>query len=501
MISDELEATILRLVNAEKWRIGTVVSQLGVHRTTVQRVLAQAGMPKATWSGQSQLEHLVPFLEETLRKYPTLPASRLYEMSRERGHIGGPDHFRHFVSLHRPRASAEAFARLSTLPGEQGQVDWGHFGTMQVGRAHRQLLAFVLVLSWSREIFLRFFLGGVTANFLRGHVAAFDRFGGVPRCILYDNLKSAVLERIGDAIRFNPQLLAFASHYQYEPRPVAVARGNEKGRVERAIGYIRRSFFLGRTYRDLDDLNAQAEAWCVGTARDRRWPQDESLTVGKAFAQEQERLLSLPDNPFPVEERVEVSIGKTPYARFDCNDYSVPHTRVRRIVVVRASLTEVRLFDGEEQIATHRRSYDRRTQIENPAHIAALIEQKHAARAARGIDRLRHAVPEAQELLRRLAERGAHMGSETSRLMRLLDEHGAQRLAAAITEAMQKNVLHHHGIRQILERDRIQRGVPPPLPVVLPDDPRVRDVSVRPHDLSRYDEIGNISDSDTEASS
>lgn len=498
MISDELEATILRLVNAEKWRIGTVVTQLGVHRTTVQRVLAQAGMPKTTWSGQSKLEHLVPFLEETLRKYPTLPASRLYEMSRERGHIGGPDHFRHFVSLHRPRASAEAFARLSTLPGEQGQVDWGHFGTMQIGRAHRQLLAFVLVLSWSREIFLRFFLGGVTANFLRGHVAAFDRFGGVPRCILYDNLKSAVLERAGNAIRFNPQLLAFANHYQYEPKPVAVARGNEKGRVERAIGYIRRSFFLGRTYRDLDDLNAQAEAWCTGAARDRRWPQGESLTVGKAFAQEQERLLLLPDSPFPVEERVEVSIGKTPYARFDCNDYSVPYTRVRRVIVVRASLSQVRLFDGEELIATHARSYDRRLQIEDKAHIAALQEHKQGASAARGIDRLRHAVPEAQELLRRLADRGAHLSHETSRLTRLLDEHGSQRLAAAIAEALQRDVPHHHGVRQILERDRIQRGVPPPLPVVLPDDPRVRDVSVRLPDLSRYDEIGNISDADAE---
>jgi transposase len=501
MISAELEAKILRLVNAEKWRIGTVATQLGVHRTTVQRVLAQAGMPKATVIGRSKLEQLVPFLEETLRKYPTLPASRLYEMCRERGHTGSPDHFRHFVALHRPKRPAEAFARLSTLPGEQGQVDWGHFGSVRIGRADRQLLAFVLVLSWSRQIFLRFFLGGVTANFLHGHVAAFDRFGGVPRCILYDNLKSAVLERTGDAIRFNPQLLAFASHYHYEPRPVAVARGNEKGRVERAIGYIRRSFFLGRAFRDLDDLNAQAEAWCAGATMERRWPQDESLTVGQAFAQEQERLLSLPDNPFPVEERVEVSVGKTPYARFDGNDYSVPHTRVRRLVVVRASLSDVRVFDGEEQIASHARSYDRRTQIEDPTHVAALREQKQAASSARGVDRLRHAVPVAQELLRRLAERGAHLGSETSRLMRLLDEHGAQRLAAAMTEALQKDVLHHHGIRQILERDRIERGAPPPLPVVLPDDPRVRDLSVRPHDLSRYDEIGNVGEAQAEGGS
>jgi transposase len=220
-------------------------------------------------------------IEETLRNYPTLPASRLYEMVRERGHVGSPDHFRHLVAMHRPRQSAEAFARLSTVAGEQGQVDWGHFGTWQIGRAVRQLLAFVLVLSWSRRIFLRFFLGGVTANFLRGHVAAFESLGGVPRCILYDNLKSAVIERVGDAVRLNPQLIDFARHYGYEPRAVAVARGNEKGRVERAIGYIRKSFFLGRNFKDVDDLNAQAEAWCGTVAMDRRSPQDESITVGR----------------------------------------------------------------------------------------------------------------------------------------------------------------------------------------------------------------------------
>ena len=501
MISAELEATILRLVHAEKWRVGTVAAQLGLHRTTVQRVLTKAGMPRAAVLGRSKLDSFVPFLEETLRKYPTLPASRLYEMCRERGHTGSPDHFRHFVALHRPRPPAEAFARLSTLPGEQGQVDWGHFGTLRIGRAERPLLAFVLVLSWSRMLFLRFFLGGVTANFLRGHAEAFDRFGGVPRCVLYDNLKSAVLERVGTAIRFNPQLLAFAGHHRYEPRPVAVARGNEKGRVERAIGYIRRSFFLGRSFAGLDDLNAQAAQWCVTVASERRWPQDESMTVGQAFEREREHLLPMPDNSFPLEERVAVSIGKTPYARFDTNDYSVPHTRVRRSVVVHASEVEVRIFDGDAWIATHARSYDRRTQIEDPAHVAALRDQKQAAAGARGVDRLRHAVPQIEELLRRLAQRGAPLGAETSRLMRLLDEHGAQRLSAAVDEAMQKDVLHHHGIRHILERDRIQRGIPPPLPVVLPDDPRVRDVSVQPHDLGRYDEIGNVDVCDAEGQS
>ena len=145
-----------------------------------------------------------------------------------------------------------------------------------------------------------------------------------------DNLKSAVLERHGAAIRFHPTLLGFAGHYRYEPRPVAVARGNEKGRVERAIRYVRDSFFAARSFVDLDDLNAQAETWCIGPAADRRCPDEPQRTVRAVFAEEAGRLLALPDNPAPLLERVTVSVGKTPYVRFDLNDYSIPHTHVRR---------------------------------------------------------------------------------------------------------------------------------------------------------------------------
>ena len=235
-IAPELRAQILRLYQAERWRIGTIASQLHLHRDTVQRVIAQACVmrPDAPLR-PSQIDAYLPFIRETLAKFPTLAASRLHAMVRERGYTGGPDHFRHLVACHRPRPAAEAYLRLRTLPGEQAQVDWGHFGHLMVGRAKRPLMAFVMVLSYSRRIFLRFSLNARMDSFLRGHVLAFAAFGGVARVLLYDNLKSAVLERVdhasGTAIRFNADLLAFAAAHRYEPRPVAVARGNEKGRV------------------------------------------------------------------------------------------------------------------------------------------------------------------------------------------------------------------------------------------------------------------------------
>src|SRR5271166_807002 len=316
VIAPDIEAQILRYHHAEKWTVGTIARQLHVHHSVVRRVLAQAGLPRIGPPPRpSQIDAYLPFIRQTLETFPTLTASRLYAMARERGYGGSPDHFRHLIACHRPRPKAEAYLRLRSLPGEQAQVDWAHFGHLQIGRARRPLMAFVMVLSYSRQIFLRFFLDARMESFLRGHVGAFAAWHGVPRVLLYDNLKSAVLERHGAAIRFHPTLLGFAGHYRYEPRPVAVARGNEKGRVERAIRYVRDSFFAARSFVDLDDLNAQAETWRLGPAADRRCPDEPQRTVRTVFAEEAGRLLALPDNPAPLLERVTVSVGKTPYVR------------------------------------------------------------------------------------------------------------------------------------------------------------------------------------------
>jgi len=486
----DIEAQILRYYHAEKWTIGTIADQLHVHHSVVRRVLAQAGLPRlGSPARRSKIDAYLPFICQTLETFPTLTASRLYGMVCERGYSGRPDHFRHLIACHRPRPKAEAFLRLRTLPGEQAQVDWAHFGHLEIGRARRPLMAFVMVLSHSRQVFLRFFLDARMDSFLRGHVAAFDAWGGVPRILLYDNLKSAVLERRGDAIRFHPTLLGFAGQYRYEPRPVAVARGNEKGRVERVIRYVRDSFFAARTFKDLDDLNAQAEVWCLGAAADRRCPGDPDRTVREVFAEERARLLALPDNPAPLLEQIAVSVGKTPYVRFDLNDYSVPHTHARRMLTVLADPHEVRIVDGASVLARHQRSYDNGAQIEDPAHVQALTDEKHAARQHRGNDRLARAAPASQALLERAAERGANLGAITAGLLRLLDRYDAASVQSAVLEALERDVPHPNAVRFALERQREQRGDEPPVAIVLPAHVRDRDAPVKPHALETYDQL------------
>lgn len=487
-LAPDLVAQILRLHTVEKWRVGTIARQLHVHRDAVRRVLAGNCAPvHCSPLRPSRIDPYRPFILATLAKFPTLTAARLHAMVAERGFVGAGSHFRFLIAGMRPRPSAQAYLRLRTLPGEQAQVDWGHFGHLQIGRARRPLMAFVMVLSHSRMVFLRFFLDARMDSFLRGHALAFAAFAGVPRVLLYDNLKSAVLERVGDAIRFNPTLLALAGYYRFEPRPVAPARGNEKGRVERSIRYIRDSFFAGRQFTDLDDLNAQARAWVAGTAADRRWPPDGALSVRQAFEAEREKLLALPLNEFALGERVAVTVGKTPYVRFDLNDYSVPHTHVRRTLAVLACEQMVRILDGAAELARHVRCWDRGQQIEDPAHVQRLVEHKRAARVHRGCDRLAAAAPAAATLLERAAARGENLGSITAALLRLLQRYGAAALQLAILEALQRDVPHPNAVRLALERARQDSGQPPPVALVLPEHVARRDVPVRPHALGSYD--------------
>lgn len=489
-VSKETESEILRLFHVEKWKRGTIARQLHIHHGAVDRVLTKNGIPfERVRVRTTMIDPYLPFIRSVLEKYPQLTASRIFEMVKQRGYPGTVDHFRDMVARHRPRPAAEAYLRLRTLPGEQAQVDWAYFGKVKIGNAERPLFGFVIVLSWSRQIFLKFYTGLVTSNFLQGHVDAFTAWGGVPRELLYDNLKSAVLERMGDAIRFNPQLLDFAGHYRYAPKPVAVARGNQKGRVERAIQYIRHSFFAARQWNGLDDLNNQAMVWCKEVAGGRKCLEDQQMTVSQAFEQERECLLALPDNPYPTHEMTVVSVGKTPYVRFDLNDYSVPHEYVRQKVTVFADSDWVTIVDGPKRLAKHKRCFEKLRQIETPEHIQALEEHKKKAKRGSGMNRLLSAAPSAKELYKVAAEKNHAMGGMTAKLLALLDLYGPIETEEAIREVVKSGGSHCSDVGQVLERRRRQRGLLSPVAIQLPNDARINDIVVLPHSLASYDNL------------
>jgi hypothetical protein len=243
----------------------------------------------------------------------------------------------------------------------------GHFGTGTIGRARRALSCFV-TWSWSRALYLEFFFEQTMENFLRGHVNGLDSFKGSARIVLYDNLKSAVVERHGRQIHFKPRLLELAAHDHFEPRPCQVRVGNQKGRVERAIRNVRDSFWAARTFTTLEVCNLQALKWRDEVAHQRQWPDDNSRTVAQVFEQERPRLLELSLHKFDTDRVVSVRAAKTIYVRFNRNDYSIPPEAVGRELKLAASGAEFRILDGAREIARHRRSYNLQQLVLDPAH-------------------------------------------------------------------------------------------------------------------------------------
>ena len=256
MIDGEQRAKIRRLFYAEHWKVGTIADELGLHHDTVRRAIdaERFASTSAERTTASILDPYKPFIAEILAQHPRLRASRLFEMIRSRGYAGSQVVVRRHVRTIRP-LPREAFFKLETMPGEQGQVDWASFGKLRVGSAPRNLSCFVMVLGFSRGMYARFVLDQTMESFVRCHVLAFEALGGAPRVLLYDNLKSVVLERAGEHVRFHPRILELAGHYHFAPKPCAPYRGNEKGKVERAIQYLRHSFFAARRFTSIADLN------------------------------------------------------------------------------------------------------------------------------------------------------------------------------------------------------------------------------------------------------
>ena len=302
-IDEEMRATIVRLSRAEGWSVGTIARHLGLHHGTVTRALLKGGQERQP--RPKLIDPFIPFIREQLKDAPDLPASTLWQQVRSRGYGGGEDHFRHSLRALdlRPPRVRRAHMRLNFLPAEQAQVGWAEFGRVRIGRAERKLMGLLVTLSHSRQTFLSLYHDARMPSFLHGHVEAFEAFGGVPRRLLYDNLKSAVIARRGKAVTFHPTLLALASHYAFEPVAAWPRNPQEKGRVERQVGFARTGFFAGRDISvPLDELNAAARDWCFGIAADRPLPGNDSLSVGDSFARERSMLIELPAAPFPCEE-------------------------------------------------------------------------------------------------------------------------------------------------------------------------------------------------------
>ena len=511
-IDDELKAQILRYHFVEHWRVGTIASQLGVHHSTVERVLGEAGVERERQRPRrpSKLDSYMAFITETLERFPTLTAARLFDMVKARGYTGAPDHFRHRIAQLRPRRPREAYLRLRTLAGEQAQVDWAHFGKLTIGRAERPLMAFVLVLSYSRYPFVRFYLGASLANLIRGHVEAFSVLGGTAKVLLYDNMKSVVLERRGDAIRFHPTLLELAAHYRFEPRPVAPARGNEKGRVERLIRFVRGSFFQARRFRDLDDLNDQADEWCQSRAAERPCPEDPQRAVADV-----QRLRSVPtssNSPTTPSRARNASRSRSPrHPMSGSMQTTIPSpitTSVAPSPSQRPSTPCASSTPAQSSPPIHARSTAPSKSKTPPTSKSSSATSAPPASTAPPTAsttpprQRRPCSPPPPSVTTTSVSSPADSSSCSTPTERSRSNAPSPPRSNPTPPTSEGCVTERARVASgIIDQQRKQADKPPPLALDLPDDPRLRNLHVRPHDLADYDRLHDESNSGDEEQS
>ena len=496
MLAAETIAEIRRLYYAEHWKVGTIAAQLGVHPDAVRRAVNREPGTLRPQRRPRRIDPFVPWLVETLERYPRLCATVLHRMLCERGFAGGVAQVRRAVGPLRP-SRRQVFVRLDFLPGEAAQVDWADFGRVTIGRAKRRLSAFLMTLCYSRALYVEFFFDQSLGNFLRGHVHACEHFTGVPRKVATDNLRSVVLERRGDQIHFHPRYLELAGHYCFEPRPCHVRASYEKGRVERSVRFVRDSFFAAQGFTTLAALNESVRRWTTEVAGARRWTDDASRTVAQVFAEDERmRLLALPQHPIDTSDRFTVRSDKTLWIRFDRNDYSIPPGAVGKQLTLVATDAEVRLLDGAIEIAAHPRDFGQGKRVTDPAHTQALLAQKRGAAASAIDSALRLAVPETAAFLDAAFPRCRSLALLTTPLTRLLDLYGAEALRAAIREALARGTPTIASLEYLLEKQRREAQRRPPLAVDLTHHPELAAFHVRPHSLSAYDQLAETAPKD-----
>lgn len=485
-VSAEVEAQVRRLHFAEHWKVGTIASQLGVHRDVVLRILGRLEPEEAESARPLLLEPYTGFIAEQLERYPKLRATRLYDMLVARGYTGSVRTVRRYVTQVRPRPHREAYLRVTPLVGEQAQVDWAYVGKVPVPGGERALWLFVMVLAWSRGMWGEFVFDLGADSLARSLVRAADFFGGTPRQWLFDNPKAVVLERYGNAVRFHPSLLEIASHYQVEPRVCAVRRANQKGKVERAIRYLRERFLAGRVVQGVEQGNRELHTFLEQVAHPRLHPTFPGRTVAECLAEERPRLLALPQAPAATDRVVPVNVDATAFIRFDTNSYSVPPRYAHKTLTLVASDTTVRLVDGEQEVARHARCWGRRQVVENPEHREALLALKRNAQEAKGQDKLRAAVPGIEALFLRWLESGRNMGSLTARTVKLLESYGPTLLSEAVAEVLSRGTHDPGALAAMCEQRRLALRQPAPVEIHLGS--HVPDKDVLPHSLESYDD-------------
>jgi len=414
-------------------------------------------------------------------------AQQIYQRLCESGYEGGITIVKDYVRRIRPRP-LQAFLTLVFAPGEAAQVDWGEYGTITVGSTQRRLSFFVMVLCYSRRMYLEFTVSQTSEFFLGCHERAFAAFGGVPQRLIIDNLKSAVLQRLaGVAPVFNPKYLDFSHHWGFEISACNVRSGNEKGRVENGVGYVKKNFLAGLQLVDFPALQAAATLWVDTQANVRVHASTHQRPIDM-FEQERSALKALNPNGFDLARVITVRANKQFRVALDTNHYSVPARYAGQRLLLKASDDRVCVYAENLLVARHVRSMDRHQDIEDPQHPQALLEQRKSAREQRLLTRFLAISPRAQAYREGLEAKRVDARVHLRKIVALLEMYGQEALARSLDDGLELQAFSAEYIAHMLAARR--RTGPEPGALQLTRGCDLLELELPAPDLSIYDRDG-----------
>jgi len=488
MIDYETFQKIHQCCDRDGLSIAQTAALLGLDERTVAKwSVASQFSQRQSLRRASKLDPYRAEITRLLHQHP-YSAQQIFQRLRESGYTGGYSILKDLVRLLRPPATT-AYLTLHFPAGQCAQVDWGSAGWIQVGSLRRRLSFFVMVLAFSRRLYVEFTLGQAMEHFLAAHQGALTYFGGVPAELMVDNCKTAVLAHpVGGPATLHPRYLELAQHYGFAIRPCAPCQPQQKGRVESAVGYVKKNFLAGLELSSLDAINHAARRWLAEVANVRCHAQTRQRP-DDLFRQEVPRLRPL--NPAPYA----ASVLRQSYANnrcrvpFEGNRYSVPPRYAARPVTLKVYADRLVILYQDQPIAEHRRCYDRHQDVEKAEHLEQLLALRRSGRQQQLLMKFMALTPQAEAYHRSLIEKRANPHHHVQKILALAERYGADKVARALEDALAYHAFSAEYIANLLAQRERPRVEPSALHLTRRQD--LLDLELPAPDLSIYrDEQG-----------
>ena len=461
-----------------------IAAALDLDERTVRKWLVEKHYhPRTPAPRQSKLDPFKAYIIRLLETHP-YTAAQIFQRIREEGFDGGYTIVKDYVHKIRPRKTP-AFLKLAFAPGECAQVDWGSYGSVAVGDTSRRLSFFVMVMCHSRMMYVEFTVSQTMEHFLGCHQNAFERFGGIPEKIMVDNLKSAVLKRIvGKQPVFNPRYLDFAKHCGFTICPCAVGKGNEKGRVESGVGYVKKNFLAGLAVSDFSVLNPGVIRW-LDTVANVRIHGETGQQPAELFSAERGLLAPLPLHAYDIAAVSPIRASSQFRVTLDTNRYSVPAEYAGAKLTLKAYPDRLCIYDREKLVARHVRSYERRKDFEHPDHPKELLAQRKKARDQKILMRFLQLSPKAQAYYEQLAQRRMNTRHHIRKIVALSEIYGVEAVARAMADAFTLQAFSSEYITNLLEQRTRKPQEPGALHLTRRED--LLEITLEAPDITLYD--------------